>query len=53
MNAEGRISELRRRHKELSDRVETIERAPSVDSSEVTTLKKQKLQLKQEISRLS
>ncbi|WP_116132461.1 YdcH family protein [Tropicimonas sp. IMCC34043] len=48
-----RVEELRRRHAALSAKVESIQLRPSTDDLEVVALKKQKLRLKEEITRLS
>ena len=53
MSMSSHISELKKKHAELSERVEIIQRRPSTDALEVATLKKQKLKLKEEIYRLS
>jgi hypothetical protein len=51
MNAH--LQELRRKHQTLSDQVELAQRSPGIDDLQVAHMKKQKLQLKQEIYRLS
>lgn len=53
MSVSSHLQELRKKHQTLSDRVEQEQRSPGVDALQVATLKKQKLQLKQEILRLS
>jgi len=53
MSMSSHISELQKKHTELSDRVESIEKRPASDGYELSMLKKQKLKLKEEISRLS
>lgn len=53
MSVENRIAELKRRHVELSEEVEVREKSPGADATEIASLKKQKLRLKDEISRLS
>ena len=53
MTLSTHISELKRKHQSLSDKVEEEQRAPSVDGLQVAYLKKQKLKLKEEIKRLS
>ncbi len=53
MSLSTHLSELKRKHKNLSDQVETAQRAPGVDDLQVAHLKKQKLKLKEEIERLS
>ena len=53
MGMSSRLHELRKKHENLAVQVEEAERSPSTDSLMVTDLKKQKLRLKEEISRLS
>lgn len=53
MSMSSHISELRKKHAELSDRVEVIQKRPGADTLEVSSLKKQKLKIKEEIERLS
>ncbi len=52
-SASARIEELRRKHAALSDRVEKVQKAPGSDDLEIVELKKQKLKIKEEITRLS
>ena len=53
MSLNSHLTELKRKHETLSVEVETAERSPGVDTLEIKKLKKQKLQLKQEIERLT
>ncbi|WP_069298763.1 YdcH family protein [Neptunicoccus sediminis] len=53
MSMSSHISELKRKHEELSQRVETFQRRPGMDDLEIASLKKEKLRLKEEINRLS
>ncbi|WP_299772765.1 DUF465 domain-containing protein [uncultured Tateyamaria sp.] len=53
MSVIAHLEELKKKHQTLSDQVETAQRSPGVDQIEVATLKKQKLKLKEEITRLS
>jgi hypothetical protein len=53
MSLNSHLTELKKKHQRLSDQVEMAERSPATDHLEVTAMKKQKLHLKQEISRLS
>ncbi|SPF77650.1 YdcH family protein [Pseudoprimorskyibacter insulae] len=53
MSLSSHVQELKRKHKTLSDQVETAQRAPASDGLELVHLKKQKLKLKEEIERLS
>jgi hypothetical protein len=52
MSLTSHLQELRRRHQALADKVEEAQRAPGVNDLTVADLKKQKLRLKEEISRL-
>jgi hypothetical protein len=53
MSLTSHLHELRRKHEALSEKVAAVQRAPGVDTLEVAELKKQKLRLKEEITRLS
>lgn len=53
MSVLSHVEELRKKHQSLSDQVEAAQRSPASDDLEIATLKKQKLQLKEEINRLS
>lgn len=53
MSLTSHLQELRRRHKALADKVEEAQRAPAVDDLLIADMKKQKLRLKEEISRLA
>ncbi len=53
MNLGSHLQELRRKHQTLSDQVEAEQRSPASDGLQVMTLKKEKLKLKEEISRLN
>lgn len=53
MSITSHIEELRKKHQVLSEQVETALRHPSADTLELAKLKKRKLQLKEEIVRLS
>ncbi|WP_417259734.1 YdcH family protein [Celeribacter sp.] len=53
MSLSSHLEELKRKHQSLSEAVEAAQRAPSADELRITDLKKQKLRLKEEISRLS
>ncbi len=52
MSLSSHLEELRKKHQSLSEQVEVAQRSPSTDDLEITTLKKQKLKLKEEIERL-
>lgn len=53
MSVSAHLEELRKKHKTLSDQVEEAQRAPGTDDLTVAAMKKQKLRLKEEITRLS
>jgi len=53
MSMSSHITELQKKHSELSDKVESYERHPGTDGLDISMLKKQKLRLKEEITRLS
>lgn len=53
MSLSGHLAELQRKHQSLSDAVEAAQRRPGTDDLEIARMKKQKLQLKEEIARLS
>ncbi|EPX84193.1 putative small protein [Rubellimicrobium thermophilum DSM 16684] len=53
MSLQAHLEELRRKHQALSEAVEAEQRRPGSNDLEIARLKKQKLQLKEEITRLS
>ncbi|MDX1821918.1 MAG: DUF465 domain-containing protein [Rhodobacterales bacterium 34-62-10] len=53
MSLSSHVEELKKKHRNLSDKVEEAQRAPGISTAEIATLKKQKLRLKEEIERLS
>lgn len=53
MSMSSHLQELRRKHENLSSQVEEAQRSPAIDDLQITELKKQKLQIKEEIERLS
>lgn len=53
MSITAHLEELKKKHQTLSEQVDLAQRAPGVDHVEVAALKKQKLKLKEEITRLS
>jgi len=53
MSMSSHITELQKKHAELSDKVESFQRKPGISTLDIAALKKQKLQLKEQISRLS
>ncbi|MGA0541362.1 YdcH family protein [Neotabrizicola sp. VNH66] len=53
MTMASHIAELRKKHENLSDMVEKAQRSPATDDRQIAEWKKQKLKLKEEITRLS
>ncbi|MDG1458758.1 MAG: DUF465 domain-containing protein [Pseudoprimorskyibacter sp.] len=53
MSLSSHVLELKKKHEFLSDKVVQAQRTPATDALELTNLKKQKLRLKEEITRLS
>lgn len=53
MTLTSHLEELRRKHEALSEKVEQAQRSPGFDDLAIAEMKKQKLRLKEEISRLS
>ena len=53
MSLSSHVMELKKKHQTLSDDVEALQRSPATDDLEIARLKKEKLVLKEEISRLS
>jgi len=53
MSLSSHIQELKKKHQTLNDDVATRQRSPASDDLELAKLKKQKLMLKEQISRLS
>jgi hypothetical protein len=52
MSLHSHLEELKRKHSTLSQAVELAQRAPACDDLELAGMKKRKLRLKEEISRL-
>lgn len=53
MSLTSHLQELRRKHEALSQQVQDAVRAPATDTLTIADLKKQKLRLKEEITRLA
>ncbi|MFT5064443.1 MAG: hypothetical protein ACJAXK_000084 [Yoonia sp.] len=53
MSLSSHVQELKKKHQNLSDSVEVMQRSPATDDAEIAQMKKQKLMLKEQISRLS
>ena len=52
MTISSHLSELKRKHEALSEKVEAAQRSPGTDDLSISELKKQKLRLKEEMVRL-
>lgn len=53
MSLSSHLQELKKKHQSLESAVAEAQRAPGVDDLRIAELKKQKLRLKEEITRLS
>ncbi|MDN3712332.1 YdcH family protein [Paracoccus cavernae] len=53
MSVASHVEELRRKHQSLALAVEAAERSPSTDNLNISQMKKEKMRLKEEITRLS
>jgi len=53
MAFDAHLEALKRKHLAMSDAVEQAQRSPSIDALHVASMKKEKLRLKEEITRLS
>lgn len=53
MSVSSHLDQLRHKHEMLEERVREAERRPGSDHVEITALKREKLQIKEEIERLS
>jgi hypothetical protein len=53
MSLTSHLQELKKKHQSLSEAVEAAQRNPATNDIEIAKMKKQKLYLKEEISRLS
>lgn len=53
MSLTSHLEELKKKHETLSNAVEKAQRSPGSDDLEVARLKKEKLHLKEEITRLT
>ncbi len=52
MTVASHLQELRRKHEHLSEMVEREQRSPATDALKIADMKKQKMKLKEEITRL-
>lgn len=53
MSVTAHVDQLKKKHESLSQAVEAAQRSPGTDDLAIADLKKQKLRIKEEISRLS
>jgi hypothetical protein len=53
MNLTAHLDQLKKKHQTLSEAVEQEQRAPGANDIKIADLKKQKLRIKEEITRLS
>ena len=53
MSVSSHIEQLKKKHQHLSDTVETLQRSPAATDAEIASMKKQKLAIKEEITKLS
>lgn len=53
MSVTAHVEQLRKKHESLSEAVEAAQRSPGIDDLAVADLKKQKLRVKEQITRLS
>lgn len=53
MSVTSHVEELRKKHQTLSDAVERAQKSPGTSDLEINQMKREKLRLKEEISRLS
>lgn len=53
MSLNAHLETLKKKHVEMSEAVEAAQRSPGVDGLALTDMKKEKMRLKEEITRLS
>ncbi|MBS0564554.1 MAG: DUF465 domain-containing protein [Proteobacteria bacterium] len=53
MSIDSHLLELQKKHQNLSEAVEAAQRSPATDDLIIADMKKQKLKLKEEITRLT
>ena len=53
MSLNAHLETLKKKHSDMSEAIETAQRAPGIDGLKVADMKKQKMRLKEEIGRLS
>lgn len=52
MSLSSHVEELKKKHATLSAAVDEAQRSPGISAEEITAMKKKKLRLKEEITRL-
>jgi len=53
MSLNAHLETLKTKHSDMSEAIEAAQRAPGMDGLKVADMKKQKMRLKEEITRLS
>lgn len=53
MSLSSHLQELRKKHHSLSEKVEEAQKSPGTDDLMISSLKKEKLKLKEQIERLA
>lgn len=53
MSVASHVEELRKKHNALSEAVEKAQRSPGTNDQDIVVMKREKLRLKEEITRLS
>jgi len=53
MSIEGRIEELSSKHKQLEDEIKLQQKQPGIDTLHLTSLKRRKLRIKEQLSSLA
>ena len=53
MSLNAHLETLKKKHRDMSEAIEVAQRAPGIDGLELAAMKKQKMRLKEEITRLS
>ncbi|UWR23103.1 YdcH family protein [Sulfitobacter sp. S190] len=53
MSLNAHLETLKKKHHDMSEAIEAAQRSPATDGLELTDMKKQKMRLKEEITRLS
>jgi len=53
MTIHAHLETLKKKHHDMSEAIEAAQRAPGIDGLKVADMKKKKMRLKEEISRLS